>query len=710
MHSFRSVLLCTGALLAIGSGTAFGQVSAVPAVPAASPPAAPTPAAPTPAASPAPPPAAAPSPPATPLPAPAPQPAPLPPGPKAGPGAPLPPTLKVVGIPAASQQVEFDIILPLRNVSALNTLLAAQQNPSSPQYHHWLTPVAFGSQFGASPKTVAQVTSDLLAFGLQVIPQSRSLHVTGTALQVNNAFNTSLAVAAKPSGQLRLVVTKALAPPQSLSSANAIISAFSSSGFDAAPFVRLSSLGYVRLSSLGYEAPASSSSPGGGYFYNDLKQAYHYPSYQSSVTVNGKPQRLDGTGTTVAVLMSGDVLDSDISTLFNHQNFTANSGQPADPALFARRLVNGGTAFSATNPGSEEASVDIEQVLGGAPGSRVILYNTPDLSDQSLISGYTAIVNDNLADVVSLSLGQCEMYYTAAYNSGQDQTAILNTFTELFEQGTAQGITFVAASGDAGGLGCITPGYFSGSGGSFTAGVSTPAADPNVTAVGGTNLVTTTSLGIPGAADPLTSLAASTSYLRENAFSDPELPFDPYGMGSNLANGTWGAGGGISGLYPKPSYQFLVSTSSSSYRTVPDVGMAMGGCPDIANLPCNGGGQSNDGTGNAERSYLNVVFNGYWDSVIGTSTAAPEFASAVALLVEAQGRQGNINPYLYSLAQGQASGGMSYFHQSIPGFNGLAMNAGTYNLTTGNGTPDVLSMLGMTSAPAAGTPRSASNP
>ncbi len=630
--------------------------------------------------------------------------------PLAGPGAPLPLTLKVVGTPAASQQVEFDIILPLQNVSALNTLLTAQQNPSSPQYHHWLTPAAFGTEFGPSPKTVNQVTNDLQSFGLQVTTQSRSLHVIGTATQINTAFNTNLAVAVNAAGKQRMVVTKALSLPKSLVAANAIISAFSSSGFDAAPFVRQQTVGYVRQQTVGYAAPANASSPSGGYFYNDLKQAYHYPSYQSSVTVNGKSQRLDGTGTTVAVLMAGDVLDSDISTLFNHENFTANSGQAADPALFARRLVNGGSAFSATNPSSEEASVDVQQVLGGAPGSHVILYNTPDLSDQSLISGYTAIINDNLADVVSLSLGQCEMYYTAAYNSGQDQTVILGTFKELFEQGNAQGITFVAASGDASGLGCITPAYFSGGTGSFTAGVSTPAADPNVTAVGGTNLVTTTSLGIPGPASPLTSLAASTSYVRENAFSDPEVPYDPYGMGSTLANGVWGAGGGISSLYQKPSYQSLVSTGSSSYRAVPDVGMAMGGCPDIANTPCNGGGQFNDGAGNTDRSSVNVVFNGYWDSVVGTSVAAPEFASAVALLVEAQGRQGNINPYLYSLAQGQASGGLSYLHQSIPGFNGLAANAGTYNFTTGNGTPDVLAMLGMTFAPAAGTPQSISNP
>ena len=76
-----------------------------------------------------------------------------------------------------------------------------------------------------------------------------------------------------------------------------------------------------------------------------------------------------------------------------------------------------------------------------------------------------------------MSFGQCEAYYTAAYNNGQDQTATLNLFSELFKQGNAQGITFVAASGDAGGLACLSTSYFAGDAGHFVAGVATPAAD-----------------------------------------------------------------------------------------------------------------------------------------------------------------------------------------------------------------------------------------
>lgn len=604
-----------------------------------------------------------------------------------------------VTVAAASQPVEFDLILPLQNVPALQSLLAQQQAPNSPLYHHWLTPAQFGARFGANAAVKHQVSALLQANGFQTTIQSRSIHVTGSAASVNSLFNTALAVGTTLGGKQRLVATKALTLPAPLSSAGVLVSAFSPRGFDAVPFVHQSSAGYARQSSAGYGQPANSTLPTTGYFYGDLKQAYGYPSYQTTIQVGGQTQRLDGTGTTVGVLMASDVLDSDIATLFNSQSFAANSGQAANPAVYARRTVNGGAAFSPSNASSEEATLDVEQVLGGAPGTHVVLYNTPDLSDQSLVSGYTAIVNDNAVDVVSLSLGQCESYYTAAYNNGQDQTALLNTFTELFEQGNAQGITFIAASGDGGGMACLSPAYFSGSADHFIAGVATPAADPNVTAVGGTNLITTSTASTPG-----------SSYLNENAWSDPEIAFDPYGIGVAATGGVWGSGGGTSSLYGKPLYQFLVNTGSFASRTVPDIGMQMGGCSDLAQAPCNGGNAASDGAGDTNRSSLNVVFNGLWDSVVGTSAAAPEMASAVALLVEAQGRQGNINPYLYTLAHSQVNGGLAYFHQSLPGFNGLVSNTGTYNLTVGNGTPNVAAMIGMPDAAPAGSPQSASNP
>ena len=193
----------------------------------------------------------------------------------------------------------------------------------------------------------------------------------------------------------------------------------------------------------------------GGYWFTDLKQAYGFPSYQA--TAHGK--RLDGTGVNVAIVISNDVLDSDIKAQFDHEKFTQITGKPAPTVK--RLLINGGAPFDPD--ASAEASLDTQMVLGGAPGANVTLVNLPDLSDDNIMAGYEAIVESNAYDVVTSSFGECELFYTAAYNDGEDFTSILQTYESIFKQGNAQGITFMASSGDSGGLGCPSVDYFSGS-------------------------------------------------------------------------------------------------------------------------------------------------------------------------------------------------------------------------------------------------------
>ena len=452
--------------------------------------------------------------------------------------------------------------------------------------------------------------------------------------------------------------------------------------------------------------PANRISTTGGYWYDDLKQAYNYPSYTTMITslTSGKQQRLDGTGATIATLISSDVLDSDSDAVFDHENFRTTTGLP-DPVLFQRRVVEGGAPFSSTSDDSFEASLDVQELLTGAPGAHSVLYNIPDLSDESIIAGYTAIDEDNTVDVVSSSFGGCELAYSPAYNNGVDYSGILNVYNELFEQGNAQGITFLASSGDEAGLECPQPSYLSGQKAKFIPSVSDPASFPNVTAVGGGNVVTTSN-----------PPALTSKYVDENAYSDPEIPYDIYGLGTNVSGGSWGAGGGPSALFTTPSYQAYTKTGSTM-RTLPDIGMQVGGCPGgIAKLPCNGGDTAKNGNGNTDRSYVIISLGGTFEGVIGTSVSSPEFAGVVALLVERAGRQGNLNNYIYSLATKQAVfGGTAdtVYHQGIPGYDGVVQNTkpgGYYNYTYGVGSPFVYRFIGLPGATVAGKPQTISNP
>ncbi|KAB7761930.1 peptidase S53, partial [Xanthomonas maliensis] len=186
------------------------------------------------------------------------------------------------------------------------------------------------------------------------------------------------------------------------------------------------------------------------------------------------------SGSTIAILISSDVLDSDIKMMFDHEHFSRYAANHANPTLYARRYVAG--AKPGVQEGNEgaarEATLDVEMALGGAPGAHVLLYVIPDLSDESILAGYRQIVQDNEADVVSSSFGGCELYYTAAYNGGTDYTSLLRPYDDIFKQGNAQGITFVASSGDSAGLSCADTQYvLEKKDGRYVPGVVHPAAD-----------------------------------------------------------------------------------------------------------------------------------------------------------------------------------------------------------------------------------------
>ncbi len=615
--------------------------------------------------------------------------------------------LTVIGAPAASSAVSFEVALPLRNTDKLDALLKALQDPASPQYHHWLSPAQFGLRFGPDSATVNRVGAALRARGFAVENHTRSLHVTGVAAQVEGALGTKLVLARSRTarGGQRLVADGALRLPQELADAGAVVMSFGRQEAHVQS-QRVTDKLDVGTAGSGVDNRTGNN---GTYWYNDLKQAYQYPSYETMVTVNGTTQRLDGTGATIGVLMSSDILDSDIAAVFDHEGFSTTTGKP-DPTLFDKVHINGGGGVD--GGAFDEAALDTQEELTGAPGAHVILYDIPDLSDGNIFAGYTQAVEENRVDLLSSSFGGCELAYFPKYNGGQDYTGVLKAYHELFVQGNAQGITFLASSGDRAGKECPNLAYFNGEAGHFVPSISNPASDPNVTAVGGTNVQT---VYIPGSLD--------SAYAGENAWSDPEIPYDVYGFGQTVSGGVWGAGSGTSRLWTAPAYQSLVTTNSTM-RSIPDIGMQVGGCPGgIAKTNpktgrCQGGDKAINGNGNSLRSAVVVALDvgqgGGFYGLIGTSVSSPELAGALALLIEQKGRQGNLNDYIYKIAAKQYAEGAvaKYLHTKIPGYNGIIPSniSDTYNASTGVGTPVVKMFVGAAGAKPAGIPRSASNP
>jgi subtilase family serine protease len=581
----------------------------------------------------------------------------------------------VVDRPAAAEQaVEFNIYLPLRDRAATEAFLTELQTPGSPSYHHWLTPAQFNARFGPQASTVNAITRELAAYGLKVTEvKTHSLHVSGSAAAVEAAFGARLSLGHFSSGRQVLIAATPLRLTPNLQTAGAMIPSFSGT-------IRMHKTNVMIAGN-----PANRESPVGGYWFDDLKQAYSYPSYK----------KLTGKGVTIGILMTPGYNPPDVANYFEHEKIAA-------PHITTFN-VEGGAPYDPTNPfNSAETFLDIEQSGGMAPQANIILFNLPDLSDDSIFAGLTDIIETDVADVVNMSFGEFEAAYSAAYpfNDGVDFMGLLGLYDDFFMEGNALGITWVAASGDLGALQAPPPACFDNPPpvpcGAMQLAVSTPASSPHVTAVGGTNLVTTFNAKNPN--------DLNSAYVSENADFDPLVGDIFYGTGASGA--VWGSGGGISIYYAKPAYQELVSQknlpkSARKWRTNPDVAMHMGGCPS-----------GSAGTCPADRSFDWVGIDGAFFGFVGTSASSPDFVGLLALKIESEGsRLGNENFDIYSLAAAQAAGsGNKVYREDIPGNNGFYSTAHGYNLVLGNGTVIGNDFVRGPALPAAGVPQTPSNP
>src|SRR5579862_4963202 len=71
--------------------------------------------------------------------------------------------------------------------AALRQLLTDQQDPASPQFHRWLTPEDYATQFGASPRDLAKISAWLKSAGFRIEYTARGadfIAFSGTAAQV----------------------------------------------------------------------------------------------------------------------------------------------------------------------------------------------------------------------------------------------------------------------------------------------------------------------------------------------------------------------------------------------------------------------------------------------------------------------------------------------------------------------------------------------
>ena len=126
--------------------------------------------------------------------------------------------------------------------------------------------------------------------------------------------------------------------------------------------------------------------------------------------------------------------------------------------------VDGGAGVG---PGSGEAAMDIEALVGLAPGATIKVYSAP-ADGLGAYDAYARMIGDDAAQIITTSWGVCEP---------ERDRALLQAEATLFQEAAVQGQTVLAASGDQGPDDC----------GTGVPAVDDPASQPWVTAVGATS-------------------------------------------------------------------------------------------------------------------------------------------------------------------------------------------------------------------------------
>lgn len=598
--------------------------------------------------------------------------------PQPGDAAPTALSAQAVGRPTATQVVPFIVHLPLRNQAELEQVVELQGTPGTQAYHHWLTPAQFRARYGATPAQLATAAKVLRSAGVTV-DRISSQFVTAHApvAVVERTFGAQMATFRGRQGKMHIGSRTALTVPAALTSLGADVEGLVYHG-EGKPS--------LRLKPLSSQGPLNRYGLLGSLWFDDFKQAYKFPAYQ----------RANGTGVRVATVNEADFSSDDLVAYLHHEKIGNAAGDIAPLPSFSHALVPGAPPFNVNDNAAVEADLDTQQAAGIAPGATLTGWTTNAFDfPADFLQVYDAINEFNSEDIVSTSYGECELFFTPGFNGGQDFTGILKALHATFLQGNSEGITYTVSSGDSAGRECPELAYFTqaGAGKTFTtvASVSIPASDPNVVAVGGGNLITSS--------NPSNPKDLNATYITENAYADPEPASDPYGVGNTLTKQFWGAGGGQSSVFAKPNWQKGLTPGTS--RSLPDIGLFVGGC--FANDPGFVQPCADDVT------HAVLLFDGAAYQVIGTSVAAPQAAGLIALYEDAvgsrnnpgSGRLGNVNPLLYHLPPG-------YFHKNIAGYNGVvAFKSGlNWNPSYGLGSLFNQTPFGVS----AGTPQTLTNP
>jgi subtilase family serine protease len=542
----------------------------------------------------------------------------------------------------ANTQIGFRVYLGWNNAAGAEALARAVSDPRSSSYRQYLTPAQFRQQFAPTANQVAQVQSWLTSQGFTLVYTPENNHYVsaqGTVGQAQAAFGTSFGMykvellgltLRSPSGDVTIpsslagMVSGVIGLDESyyFIHTNHVVDGNSppSAGFRNSP--PLSAFFAELLTGATPVADQPPIAPGYAFptgFTTTLGNSSvpwaikgHTPTQvKGAYGISG----FDGTGQTVAII---DAYASP-TILADANQWSTNRGIPQFGT------AGGGTFTQVVPPGIfnvkdnraqvptgwyVEETLDVEAVHGMAPNANIVYVAGPN-NFQDLDSAMNHVVDMHLAQIVSNSYG---------FLGENLPSGFIKPFNDTFIQGAIEGIGIYFSSGDSGDE-TVNLGFAS---------TDWPASSPFVTAVGGTSL----------------GVSMTNTRVVETGWGVSSYKCNKSTLVCTRQFWQAGAGGGVSCLFSRPSYQSGLTITAGP--TTQCNGFAGRAVPDIAALADANTGYLVGQTQTFPQTCnpASVMYDEF--RLGGTSLSCPIIAGIMALSDQKAGfAHGFANPFFY---------------------------------------------------------------
>lgn len=343
----------------------------------------------------------------------------------------------------ATDRLKIIVVLPLRNNAELGQLLQEVQNPSSTNFHRYLTPSQFTERFGPTEADYNATINFAKTNGWTVtgtVPGRTLLEVDAPVANIEKALHVRMLRYQHPTE------ARTFFAPDTEPSLDAAVPVLCFSGLN--DYI----IPHPKYHLLGKEVtarPRGGSYPYGGgslYMGYDFRHAF------------APDTSLDGSGQVVGLQEFDGYTPGDITA------YEATAGLPNVPVQEV--LLDGRS--NDPNNGDAEPPLDIQMAISMAPGlSKVVFY-------------YGTYIDSILTEMASSTHGEPRPLQLSSSWGYNTDAGTSNALMQL----AVQGQSYLYAMGDEGAL-PVDP---NGPGGTYVGGASPGDLEPYMTDVGGTDL------------------------------------------------------------------------------------------------------------------------------------------------------------------------------------------------------------------------------